>query len=229
VITETDIIFEDNHIIVVNKKSGQIVQGDKTGDAPMNDLLKDFLKAKYEKPGNVFIGTAHRIDRPVSGIVLFAKTSKALARINEMFQNKEIQKKYWCIVKNKPKNNTGLLVDFLLKNEKQNKSYVVKPDNKSALKCELEYKVLQSSDNYHLLEINPLTGRHHQIRAQLSHAGFPIKGDLKYGFDRSNPDGSICLHARQLNFIHPVKKEPVEIIAPVPEEKLWQYFEKLLK
>jgi 23S rRNA pseudouridine1911/1915/1917 synthase len=228
-ISTEDIIFEDNHLIVINKKSGQIVQGDKTGDTPINDLLKQFLKDKYNKPGNVFVGTAHRIDRPVSGIVLFAKTSKALARINEMFQKKEVQKTYWCIVKNKPQKTEGTLTDYLLKNEKQNKSYTVKPEVKGALKCELLYKVLLSSDNYHLLEIKPLTGRHHQIRAQLANAGWPIKGDLKYGFDRSNPDGSICLHARKVNLIHPVSKTLLEIVAPAPNEKLWQYFEKLVK
>jgi 23S rRNA pseudouridine1911/1915/1917 synthase len=225
VITEENILFEDNHLIVVNKKSGQIVQGDKTGDTPLNELLKDFLKEKYQKPGNVFAGTIHRIDRPVSGLVLFAKTSKALARMNELFQKKEIQKTYWAIVKDKPPKSSDTLIDFLFKNEKQNKSYVARGQRKDALKSELNYKLIKSSDNYHLLEIKPITGRHHQIRVQLAHIGSPIKGDLKYGFDRSNPDGSICLHARQVDFMHPIKDEPLQIIAPVPEDKLWQYFE----
>jgi 23S rRNA pseudouridine1911/1915/1917 synthase len=222
---EPEILYEDNHIIAVNKKPSDIVQGDKTGDKPLSEILKEFLKKKYEKPGEVFLGTVHRLDRPVSGIVLFAKTSKALSRLNEMFRSKEVKKTYWAVVKNKPKQEQGLLVNWLIKNEAKNMSKAFNEERKGALKCELEYKIIQASDNYFLLEVNPHTGRHHQIRVQLAAMGCPIKGDLKYGFPRSNKDASIHLHARKVEFIHPVKKEPVTIVAAPPmEDALWRGF-----
>ena len=223
------ILFEDNHIIALNKLSGQIVQGDKTGDKPLSELLKDFIKQRDNKPGNVFAGVTHRLDRPVSGVVLFAKTSKALERLNKMFRDGEIQKTYWAIVKNRPPKESDLLTHYLVRNEKQNKSY---PHNKlvdGAKEARLKYTLLLSGDNYHLLEVQLFTGRHHQIRCQLAAIGCPIKGDLKYGANRSNPDGSISLHARSADFIHPVKKEPVAIIAPSPNENLWKWFEGKLK
>jgi 23S rRNA pseudouridine1911/1915/1917 synthase len=222
------IVFEDNHIIAVNKRPSEIVQGDKTGDEPMSDTLKRYIKDKYEKPGEVYLGTVHRLDRPVSGIVLFARTSKALSRLNEMFRGKEIQKTYWAVVKNKPKKESALLVHYLKKNEAKNMSRAFDKEMPGTLKCELEYRILFSSDNYHLLEVNPHTGRHHQIRVQLAAIGCPIKGDLKYGFNRSNENASIHLHARQVDFIHPVKKEPLRITAPPPEDPLWNYFMKAL-
>ncbi len=221
-----EVLHEDNHIIAVNKRPSDIVQGDKTGDAPLSDFVKKYLKEKYNKPGEVFVGTVHRIDRPVSGIVLFAKTSKALARLNAMFQTKEIQKTYWAVVKNKPKNISGKLVHYLIKNEAKNMSKGFEKETPGALRSELDYEMICSLDNYHLLEVKPLTGRHHQIRVQLSAMGCPIKGDLKYGFDRSNKDASIHLHARKIEFVHPVKKEPVVIIASPPNEVLWNEFVK---
>lgn len=218
-----EILFEDNHIIAVNKKSGDIVQGDKTGDKPLSDYVKAYIKETQNKPGEVFLGTVHRIDRPTSGIVLFAKTSKALTRLNKMFQEKEIQKTYWAIVKNKPKKNEDNLVHYLIKNEQKNKAIAQLTEFSGAKKAELTYKVVHQFDNYFLLEVLPKTGRHHQIRVQLSTIGCPIKGDLKYGFSRSNPDTSISLHARKVNFIHPVKNEPIEIIAPAPSnDALWK-------
>ncbi|MGZ3862006.1 MAG: RluA family pseudouridine synthase [Bacteroidia bacterium] len=216
-----EVIYEDNHLIAVNKKSGDLVQGDKTGDAPLSDKLKDYLKEKYQKPGNVFCGVIHRLDRPVSGVVLFAKTSKALARMNEMFRGRDIQKIYWAIVKERPKKDNAVLINYLVKDEKNNRSKAVGAENKSASKAELEYKLIGKTDNYFLLEVYPLTGRHHQIRVQLSTMGSPIKGDLKYGFNRSNPDGSISLHARKLIFNHPVTKEKIEIVATPPDEVVW--------
>lgn len=218
------VLYEDNHIIAVNKRPSDIVQGDKTGDIPLSEEVKLFLKEKYQKPGDVFVGVAHRIDRPVSGIVLFAKTSKALARLNDLFKNKTITKTYWAVVKNKPKLEQATLVHYLKKNEATNKSKAFEKPVDGALNSELNYKILVSSDNYHLLEVNPITGRHHQIRAQLSAMGCPIKGDLKYGFNRSNPDASIHLHARTISFIHPVKQEPITITAPPPDEVLWNFF-----
>lgn len=220
------VLYEDNHIIAVNKRPSDIVQGDKTGDAPLSDFVKQYVKEKYNKPGEVFIGTVHRIDRPVSGIVLFARTSKALARLNQMFQTKEIQKTYWAVVKNRPAKPSGTLVHYLKKNEVKNMSKAFANETPGALRSELEYALIASSDNYHLLEVKPHTGRHHQIRVQLASMGCPIKGDLKYGFDRSNKDGSIHLHARKIEFIHPVKKEPVTIMAPPPDEVLWNEFVK---
>lgn len=217
------ILFEDNHIIAVNKKPGDIVQGDKTGDKPLSDYVKAYIKEAQNKPGEVFLGTVHRIDRPTSGIVLFAKTSKALARLNKMFQDKEIKKTYWAIVKEKPKKNEDTLIHYLIKNEQKNKATAQLNNFEGAKKAELTYKMIHQFDNYFLLEIHPKTGRHHQIRVQLSSVGSPIKGDLKYGFSRSNPDASICLHARKVNFIHPVKNEPIEITAPVPSNDiLWK-------
>ncbi len=223
------ILFEDNHIVAVNKRPSDIVQGDKTGDTPLSDFVKEYLKEKYDKPGDVFLGVTHRIDRPVSGVVLFARTSKALTRINEMFKTKEIKKTYWAVVKNKPPKDTDTLVHFLKKNEVKNMSKAYPIETTGALRCELDYKIVCSSDNYHLLEINPHTGRHHQIRVQLSAIGCPIKGDIKYGFNRTNIDASIHLHARQVEFIHPIKKESITIAANPPKEALWNYFMEQIK
>lgn len=219
------VLYEDNHIIIVNKSVSEIVQGDKTGDMPLSEIVKEWIKEKYNKPGNVFLGVVHRLDRPVSGIVIFAKTSKALARLNEMFKTKEVKKTYWAIVKNMPEIKDAELRHYLVRNEKQNKSYAYdseKPDSKLAL---LHYKLIAQSDRYSLLEVDLQTGRHHQIRCQLAKIGCPIKGDLKYGYERSNPDGGISLHARKISFVHPVSKELIEVEAPVPEDKLWSYFE----
>lgn len=218
------VVYEDNHIIVVNKTSSEIVQGDKTGDTPLSDIVKQYLKEKYNKPGNVFIGVTHRLDRPVSGLVVFAKTSKALSRLNEMFKNSAVRKTYWAIVKNRSEKDEGELVHFLVRNEKQNKSYAYDREVPHSKKAILHYRVIGQSENYYLLEIDLKTGRHHQIRCQLAKMGCPIKGDLKYGFPRSNPDGSICLHARKVCFVHPVSKENIELEAPVPEGNLWNGF-----
>lgn len=220
------ILFEDNHIIIVNKMPGEIVQGDKTGDEPLSDKVKKYIKEKYQKPGEVFLGTVHRIDRPVSGIVLFARTGKALERLNKMFREKKINKTYWACVKNKPPKTEDHISGWLKKNEKQNKSYVSIIEKPESLFSELTYKLIGTGERYFLLEINPITGRHHQIRAMLAHIGSPIKGDLKYGADRSNPDGSIHLHARKISFMHPVKQEMIEIIAAPPIDTLWQDFVK---
>ena len=217
-----NVIYEDNHIIVVNKESGEIVQGDKTGDAPLSDLVKAYIKEKYRKPGNVFLGVTHRLDRPVSGLVIFAKTSKALSRLNEMFRKGEIHKTYWAIVKNKPKERQGRLTHWIVRNEKQNKSYAYDNEVKDSKKAVLDYRLLASGDNYHILEIHLLTGRHHQIRCQLSAMGCPIKGDLKYGAQRSNPDGSISLLSRYVEFVHPVSKEAIALDAPLPKDNLWE-------
>lgn len=225
-IPSIEVLYEDNHVIVVNKKPSDIVQGDKTGDETLPDKIKTFLKEKYDKPGNVFCGVVHRLDRPTSGAVVFAKTSKALSRLNEQFRGKETNKIYWAVVENKPQKNTGHLENFLRKNEKQNKSYVVQNEGKEVKKALLDFRLLISSDKYHLLEVSLETGRHHQIRTQLSHIGCFIKGDLKYGAKRSNPDGSIHLHARILSFIHPTSKEEITIVAPVPEDSLWKWFEQ---
>lgn len=219
------VVYEDNHIIVVNKTSSEIVQGDKTGDTPLSEMVKQYLKEKYNKPGNVFIGVTHRLDRPVSGLVVFAKTSKALPRLNEMFRNGEVKKTYWAIVKECPKETEGELVHYLVRNEKQNKSYAYDKEVKNSKKAVLHYKLIGHSQNYYLLEVDLKTGRHHQIRCQLAKMGCSIKGDLKYGFPRSNPDGSICLHARTVQFVHPVSKEMIQLTAPVPEGNLWNGFE----
>lgn len=215
------VLHEDNHIIVVNKRVGDIVQGDKTGDKPLSEVVKEFIKDKYNKPGEVFLGVVHRLDRPTTGIVMFAKTSKALTRLNELFKNRETQKTYWAIVKNKPAKPVDSLIHFLKRNEKNNssKAHIKEvPDSKMA---HLDYRIFKELNNYFALEIDLHTGRHHQIRAQLAAIGSPIKGDLKYGFDRSNPDGGIHLHARQLVFIHPVTKDSLKIVAPVPNEVIW--------
>lgn len=219
------VIYEDNHIIVVSKTASEIVQGDKTGDTPLSELVKHYLKKKYNKPGNVFIGVTHRLDRPASGLVVFAKTSKALARLNEMFKNGDVHKTYWAIVKNCPQETEATLEHYLVRNEKQNKSYAYDREKPGAKKAILHYKLIGHSENYFLLEVDLKTGRHHQIRCQLAKIGCPIKGDLKYGFPRSNPDGSICLHARRVSFIHPVSKELIELEAPLPEGNLWNGFQ----
>lgn len=215
------VLYEDNHLIVINKRPGDIVQGDKTGDMPLSEVVKQYIKEKYNKPGNVYLGVAHRLDRPTSGIVVFAKTSKALPRLNKLFAEKEAQKTYWAVVKNKPEKENDTLVHWLKRNTKQNKSYAHKNEVPESKKAILDYKIIKKLDNYYLLEIDLKTGRHHQIRAQLTSIGCTIKGDLKYGFDRSNKDGSIHLHARKLSFIHPVKKEKIEIIAPPPNDSIW--------
>jgi 23S rRNA pseudouridine1911/1915/1917 synthase len=215
------ILHEDNHIIVVNKRVGDIVQGDKTGDKPLSEVVKEYIKEKYNKPGEVFLGVVHRLDRPTTGIVVFARTSKALTRLNVLFSNRETQKTYWAVVKNKPPKTEDNLVHFLKRNEKNNTSKAHLKEVPESKKASLDYKIIKELNNYFALEINLHTGRHHQIRAQLSAIGCPIKGDLKYGFDRSNPDGGIHLHARKLVFIHPVSKEPITIIAPTPNEVIW--------
>ncbi len=220
------VIYEDNHLIVVNKSASEIVQGDKTGDTPLSEMVKAYLKEKYQKPGNVFVGVTHRLDRPVSGLVIFAKTSKALSRLNDMFRTSDVHKVYWAIVKDAPKNPQGELVHWLVRNEKQNKSYAYDREVKDSKRAVLRYRTIGHSDNYTLLEVELLTGRHHQIRCQLAKMGCPIKGDLKYGAARSNPDGSICLHARRVSFVHPVSKQQIELEAPVPADKLWQSFKR---
>ena len=219
------VVYEDNHIIVVNKTASEIVQADKTGDTPLSETVKQYLKEKYQKPGNVFLGVTHRLDRPVSGLVVFAKTSKALARLNEMFRTSEVKKTYWAVVKNAPKEPEGELVHFLVRNEKQNKSYAYDKEVPKSKKAILDYRLIGRSENYYLLEVDLKTGRHHQIRCQLAKMGCPIKGDLKYGSPRSNPDGSICLHARRVRFVHPVSKEQIVLEAPLPEGNLWKGFE----
>lgn len=216
------VVYEDNHIIIVNKTASEIVQGDKTGDVPLSETVKQYLKEKYHKPGNVFIGVTHRLDRPVSGLVVFAKTSKALSRLNEMFKSSEVKKTYWAIVKQTPAETEGELVNYLVRNEKQNKSYAYDTEKPGSKKAILHYRLIARSDNYCLLEVDLKTGRHHQIRCQLAKMGCPIKGDLKYGFPRSNPDGSICLHARRVRFVHPVSKEQIDVVAPVPSDNLWR-------
>ena len=235
------VLYEDNHIIAVNKTCNEIVQGDKTGDTPLSETVKAYIKEKYNKPGEVFLGVPHRLDRPTSGVVLFARTSKALARLNEMFREKSsslpfregsglgpIKKTYWAIVQGAPKQSEARLENWLVRNEAQNKSYIAKPGAKEAKQAILSYKTLAKGENYTLLEVNLETGRHHQIRCQLAAIGCPIKGDLKYGAKRSNPDGGICLHARQIEFIHPVSKQNICITAPVPNDSLWQQFAALV-
>ena len=240
------VLYEDNHIIAVNKTCNEIVQGDKTGDTPLSEIVKAYIKEKYNKPGEVFLGVTHRLDRPTSGVVLFARTSKALTRLNEMFKEKSkvesrkskeelstvncqlsINKTYWAIVQGAPKLPEARLENWLVRNEAQNKSYIAQPGAKEAKQAILSYKTLAKGENYTLLEVNLETGRHHQIRCQLAAIGCPIKGDLKYGAKRSNPDGGICLHARQIEFIHPVSKQDICITAPVPNDSLWQQFAAL--
>ena len=221
------ILYEDNHIIAVSKTCHEIVQGDKTGDTPLSEMVKAYIKEEYQKPGEVFLGVTHRLDRPTTGVVLFARTSKALTRLNAMFQSHEqIQKTYWAIVQTPPNrliaSSPNRLENYLWRNEKQNKSFVVKPGTKDAKRAVLTYQAIAHSERYTLLEINLETGRHHQIRCQLAAIGCPIKGDLKYGAKRSNPDGGISLHARKIEFTHPVSKQVISIIAPVPNDSLWQ-------
>lgn len=223
------VLYEDNHLIIVSKTNSEIVQGDKTGDVPLSETLKLWLKEKYNKPGNVFVGVTHRLDRPVSGLVVFAKTGKALARMNEMFRNNEVKKTYWAIVKNCPPKESDEITHYIVRNEKINKSVAwdrMKPNAKEAV---LAYRVIAHSDKYHLLEVDLKTGRHHQIRCQLSKIGSPIKGDLKYGAERSNPDGGISLHARHIRFIHPISKIEIDVTAPVPDDNLWKAFERSVK
>lgn len=223
--TGDQIVYEDNHIIVVNKKSSQIVQGDKTGDMCLADQIKDFLKIKYGKPGNVFCGVVHRLDRPVSGLVIFAKTDKALSRLTQQIKDRKIQKIYWAVVKNRPPKDEDTLVNYLVRNEKQNKSYIVPEGTRGAKEAVLHYRVLSESEGgYWLLEVELHTGRHHQIRAQLAGMGCPIKGDLKYGFPRSNPDGSISLHSRKITLVHPVRKEEMQWIGDVPQGSVFEIF-----
>lgn len=218
------VLYEDNHIIVVYKESGEIVQGDKTGDKPLSETIKAWIKEKYAKPGNVFLGVVHRLDRPVSGLVVFAKTSKALSRLNDMFRKGEVKKTYWAMVQTPPAEPEGTLTNWLVRNEKQNKSYAYDHEVPNGKKAILKYKTVGQTEHYTLLEVNLLTGRHHQIRCQLSAIGCPIKGDLKYGARRSNPDGSISLLSRTVEFIHPVSKENISVVSPLPAEKVWDNF-----
>lgn len=218
------ILYSDNHIIAVNKLPSEIVQGDKTGDKPLSEIVKDYIKEKFNKPGNVYLGVIHRIDRPVSGAVLFARTDKALSRMNKLIHDRQIKKTYLAIVKNKPPKDQDRIMHYLVKNEEKNRSFPVKQDAPGALVAELTYKLIAASDTYYLLEIDLHTGRHHQIRVQLSAIGCPIKGDLKYGFPRSNPDASICLHAHTIEFEHPVTHENIKIEAPLPTSDVWAFF-----
>lgn len=216
------VLYEDNHIIIVNKESGEIVQGDKTGDVPLSDIVKQYIKETHAKPGAVFLGVVHRLDRPVSGVVVFAKTSKALTRLNNMFRDGEIHKTYWALCSNRPEKIEGELDNWLVRNEKQNKSYVYDKEKPNAKRARLHYQVIGATDRYTLIEVHLMTGRHHQIRSQLAHIGCPIKGDLKYGAKRSNPDGSISLLARRVEFIHPVSKEKIIVEAPLPNDNIWK-------
>ena len=216
-----DILYEDNHIIIVNKAVGEIVQGDKTGDKPLSDIVADYLKERYNKPGAAFVGVPHRLDRPTSGVVVLAKTSKALERLNDMFRRGDVEKTYWAIVGNRPAEEAAELTHWLVRNEQQNKSYAYDRERPGAKQAILDYRLLVSLTNYHLLEVELKTGRHHQIRCQLAKIGCPIKGDLKYGAPRSNPDGSISLHARRVRFVHPVSHIDIDVTAPVPDNALW--------
>lgn len=223
-----EILYEDNHIIIVNKAPGEIVQGDKTGDKPLVEMLKDFVRERDHKPGNVFMGVVHRLDRPVSGVVVFAKTSKALSRLNAMFASGDVHKTYWAITRNKPAEPEALLTHWIRSVERNNKSYASETPVRDAKEARLAYKLIASSERYHLLEVRLMTGRKHQIRVQLSSIGCPVKGDLKYGDKRSNPDGSISLHARRINFIHPVSGKEIDVTAPVPQDTLWKALEQSL-
>ena len=221
---DQDILYQDNHLIILNKRPSAIVQGDKTGDEPLSDILKDYLKIEYNKPGEVFLGVVHRLDRPVSGALVFARTSKALTRLNIMLRDGKIRKTYWAVVKNPPPEIQGHLIQYITRNPEKNKSFVHDRPRAGSQKAELIYKVIGKSAGYYLLEVNLLTGRHHQIRAQLAALGCPVKGDLKYGFPRSNQGGFIHLHSREIEFIHPVRKEMMRIVAPPPHDQLWDYF-----
>ncbi len=216
------VVYEDNHVIIVHKESGEIVQGDKTGDKPLSETVKDYIRDKFHKPGNVFLGVVHRLDRPVAGLVVFARTSKALSRLNEMFRKGEVHKTYWAITKKAPAEPEGTLVNWIVRNEKQNKSYVYDKEVPNAKRAELKYRVIAHTENYHLIEVNLLTGRHHQIRCQLAHMGCVIKGDLKYGAPRSNPDGSISLLSHEVTFIHPVSKMEIKAESLIPDDRLWR-------
>ena len=215
------VVYEDNHIIIVYKESGEIVQGDKSGDLPLSFAVKEWLKERHQKPGNVFLGVVHRLDRPVAGLIVFAKTSKSLRRLNDMFRSGEVHKTYWAVVQNEPEQQEGTLTHWLVRNERQNKAYAYDHEVPRSKKAVLKYKVIGRSDRYTLLEVNLMTGRHHQIRCQLAHIGCPIKGDLKYGAPRSNPDGGISLLSHRVQFVHPVSKQPIDIVSPLPDEKLW--------
>jgi len=223
-----EVLYEDNHIIAVNKSNSDLVQGDRTGDVSLDQQIKQWLKEKYNKPGNVYLGVIHRLDRPVSGVVLFAKTSKALSRMNNIFKEKQVEKTYWAVVKNCPDPEAGTLRHHMVRNPQKNKSFAYDQPRKNSKEAVLSYQLIASSQRYHLLEVTLETGRHHQIRSQLSRIGSPIKGDLKYGFDRSNKDGGISLHARQIRFIHPVQKQPITITANPPHDNLWQFFLQLM-
>lgn len=228
---QLEVLYEDNHIIAVNKSCGEIVQGDKTGDEPLSDRIKQYIKAKYKKEGDVFIGVPHRLDRPVSGVMIFARTTKALTRLNLMFQkqDQEIKKTYWALTKVCPRLEEERLTHYLIKNEKNNRTHAHMTERTGSKKAILDYKLISSSQKYYLIEVNLLTGRHHQIRAQLAKIGSPIRGDLKYGYSRSNKLGGISLHARSIEFIHPVKKEMIKIVAPTPKgDNLWKEFVKLV-
>ena len=216
------VVYEDNHVIIVHKESGEIVQGDKTGDKPLSETVKDYIRDKFHKPGNVFLGVVHRLDRPVAGLVVFARTSKALSRLNEMFRKGEVHKTYWAITKKAPVEPEGTLVNWIVRNEKQNKSYVYVKEVPNAKRAELKYRVIAHTENYHLIEVNLLTGRHHQIRCQLAHMGCVIKGDLKYGAPRSNADGSISLLSHEITFIHPVSKVEIKAESLIPDDRLWR-------
>lgn len=220
-----EILYEDNHLIAVNKNSSDLSQGDRTGDSSLDTEIKNYLRQKFNKPGDVFLGVIHRLDRPVSGVILYARTSKALTRLNQAFRTREVQKIYLAIVKERPPEDEGILIHFLKKNEKQNKTYVFDNEIEGARRATLSYRLAARSESYYLLEINLHSGRHHQIRAQLAKIGCPVKGDLKYGYSRSNKDGSICLHARKLEFLHPVTRQKISIIAPFPEKDIWKHFE----
>ena len=219
-----EVLYEDNHIIIVNKRSSDLVQGDGTGDEPLDDIVRAYIKEKYNKPGDVFLGVVHRLDRPVSGCVVYARTSKALTRLSELFRTREVKKTYWAIVTDRPPEEDGVLSNWLKKNEKQNKSYVYPTEVKGSKLAELSYKILGRSERYYLVEVDLQTGRHHQIRAQLAAAGCPVKGDLKYGAKRSNEGGGISLHSRRVSFVHPVKKEEITVEAPLPGDRIWKLF-----
>ena len=219
-----EVLYEDNHIIIVNKRAGEIVQGDKTGDVPLVDTVKEYIKERYAKPGAVFLGVTHRVDRPVSGVVVFARTSKALARLNDMFRTQQVQKTYWAVVRELPPQPEATLTHWLVRNERMNKSFAYDSERSGAKRASLTYRVIGKSERYHLLEVHLHTGRHHQIRCQLAHIGSPIVGDLKYGAPRSNPDGSICLHARTIEFEHPVSHIQIRVEAPLPDLPLWHKF-----
>jgi 23S rRNA pseudouridine1911/1915/1917 synthase len=218
------VLYEDNHIIIVNKRSSDLVQGDSTGDEPLDDIVRAYIREKYNKPGDVFLGVVHRLDRPVSGCVVYARTSKALSRLSELFRTRDVRKTYWAIVSDRPPAEEGTLSNYLKKNEPQNKSYVYNTEVKGSKLAELSYRVLARSERYYLVEVDLQTGRHHQIRAQLAAAGCPIKGDLKYGSKRSNEGGGISLHSRRVSFVHPVKKEEISVEAPLPDDRIWKLF-----